>query len=389
MPKSRSLVISFGRFNPPTTGHAKLVALLQREASRLQADVILFPSMSQDAQRNPLPFAEKVWFLRQLFPQVKVSDNDVVRTPIRALKVASEMGYDRVYVVVGSDRAAEFQRFAKYVKPTGARTGEEIILSHYEVIVVAGERDPDSDAVEGMSASKLRAHAVANDFAAFQKGVPTQNISLARRLFASVRKHMNLREAFAQFYRQPGVRSPVFIMNGPLATFFRESLPQVTCPVVPIAEVTARSARVRNLLEMRDPFIVDAETASWPSVRQLVASLDTRQVRPVVYVKESVRLNEGHDWIRMRTRHGMMRVEVPCAVITESMRDVYTHMRDTLVTEADMKPKQPSEADRLKVSQKQQEIELKQRQGREMLQAKSRELQKKSREDANKLASGA
>ena len=119
MPSSRTVVLVFGRFNPPTTGHGALVNFVNQIAQRNSADVRVYPSQTQDSRKNPLPFRNKVAFLRKFFPKLFVSSNVSVRTPVDAFAEVSSLGYRRILMIVGSDRVRDFQKFARCVGDVG------------------------------------------------------------------------------------------------------------------------------------------------------------------------------------------------------------------------------------------------------------------------------
>ena len=155
--KNKPAVFSFGRFNPPTTGHAKLVDRLSRIAKQVKGDPMLFTSHSVDKKKNPLTHKQCVWYLRKFFgKKVKVPDV-AARTIFDICGALYDQGYKRIVMVVGSDRVREFDALIKKYNGTYGRHG------HYKFddiqIVSAGERDPDSDDVSGMSASKMSAAA--------------------------------------------------------------------------------------------------------------------------------------------------------------------------------------------------------------------------------------
>ena len=159
------LTIVFGRFNPPTVGHEKLL----KSAKQVSAggDIKIYPSRSQDPKKNPLDPDEKASYMKKMFPDFK---NDIVNDPemktiFNVLVAANEDGYDSVTIVVGSDRQAEFENLAtKY-------NGELYTFANIRV-VSAGVRDADAEGVEGMSASKMRAAVADDDFKAFRSGTP-------------------------------------------------------------------------------------------------------------------------------------------------------------------------------------------------------------------------
>lgn len=196
----RPVVMVFGRFNPPTTGHEALIQFVQSIAHRVNGDVRVYPSQSQDARKNPLPFRSKVTFLRKFFPGVIISDNTAVRTPIDALAEVSALGYTHVILVAGSDRVGDFEKLGAYLLPRNSPkydASKHIAIERYQVVAVPGNRDPDAEDVTGMSASKMRAFAKDNNLDAFMQGVPSHvSRSVAQDLFKQVRQYMGLHEAF-------------------------------------------------------------------------------------------------------------------------------------------------------------------------------------------------
>ena len=142
---------TFGRFNPPTeAGHGKLVSAVQSHAEESGGTHYIFPSHTQDSKKNPLSHGEKASALRKLFPDANVVSNSKVKTAIDAMKHLESKGHTHVTMVVGSDRVKEFHTLLnKY------RTKEFPGIKKVEV-KSAGQRDPDAEGAEGMSASKLR-----------------------------------------------------------------------------------------------------------------------------------------------------------------------------------------------------------------------------------------
>lgn len=192
--KEKAVVFMFGRFNPPTAGHEKLVEKAVATARRMGIrDVRLYPSLSQDPKKNPLPHREKVKFLQRFFPKVKVVDDKDAISPFAVARLLDDEGIKRVVMIAGGDRRSEFQTgISKYV----GHSDPNLSLGFEEFTVVgAGARDPDAEGVSGMSASKLRGFAAAKDFGNFVKGLPSRASRRdADALFAAVRKGMNLRE---------------------------------------------------------------------------------------------------------------------------------------------------------------------------------------------------
>jgi len=185
-----TLTVAFGRFNPPTTGHEKLLNTVASSSD--DGDYVIIPSRSQDKKKNPLDPDMKVSVMKQMFPQhsEKIINDPGNKTIFDILKRAHNDGYTGVRIVGGADRQKEFDKLVNNYN------GKMYQFDNIEVRS-AGDRDPDSDSVEGMSASKQRKAAAENDFDNFLKGVPTaMNKKAARELFDNVRKSMNIKEGW-------------------------------------------------------------------------------------------------------------------------------------------------------------------------------------------------
>jgi hypothetical protein len=160
-----TIAITFGRFNPPTIGHEALIKRVAREAKN--GEYRIYPSRSQDPKKNPLDPGTKIKFMRKAYPEHAnaIIANDGMRSIFDVLTALDSEGYSGVTLVVGGDRVSEFNSLAN--KYNGK-------LYNFETIdvVSAGERDPDSEGVEGMSASKLRKAAAEDDFKTFDQGMP-------------------------------------------------------------------------------------------------------------------------------------------------------------------------------------------------------------------------
>jgi len=185
-----TLTIAFGRFNPPTTGHEKLLDNVASSSD--DDDYIIVPSRSQDAKKNPLDANMKVSVMQKMFPKhkSKIVNDESNRTIFDVLKKAHTDGYAGVRIVGGADRVGEFEKLANNYN------GKLYQFDNLEVMS-AGERDPDSDDVTGMSASKQRKAAAENDIKTFMKGVP-KSLSQkdAEQLFKKIRSSMNIKEGW-------------------------------------------------------------------------------------------------------------------------------------------------------------------------------------------------
>lgn len=195
----KTVVFTFGRFNPPTTGHVKLIEKIVKTARQDSADYRIYLSWSQDAKKNPLKLTDKVKYLKLSAPRYKSGIRSEEVTNVFGVLVSlHDAGYEKVVMVVGSDRVSEFKILIKKYNGKAARHGS---YEFKEIEVVsAGDRDPDADDVSGMSASKLRELASENNFEQFQLGVsPDLSDSNAKKLFDAVRSGMQIRENVKSF----------------------------------------------------------------------------------------------------------------------------------------------------------------------------------------------
>ena len=189
---SGKVVFAFGRFNPPTTGHEKLI---NKVAQISGSDPYrIYPSFTQNPKKDPLPHALKVAYMRKMFSRHArniIADKKALTAMHIAVKLYDE-GFRDLVMVAGSDRIKEFDSLLKkYNGVTGKRHG------YYKFntisVVSAGERDPDAEGVTGMSASKMRAAAVEGDSKSFMMGLP-KGFRDGNKLFQDVRKYMGIRE---------------------------------------------------------------------------------------------------------------------------------------------------------------------------------------------------
>ncbi len=183
-----SISVVFGRFNPPTLGHQKLFDVLSEVADNKEYRI--YPSRSNDAKKNPLDPTTKISVMREMYPDHsdKIVDDNNIRNILDVLKNLCEEGYKKVNIVVGSDRQTEFEKL------TNQYNGDLYFFEEIN-IVSAGERDPDSDNIEGISASKLRKFVVEGNYQEFAQGIPnTFNSTKSQKLYNILRQSMNIDE---------------------------------------------------------------------------------------------------------------------------------------------------------------------------------------------------
>jgi transcription antitermination factor NusG len=177
-------VISFGRMNPITIGHEKLVNKIISIAGKENATPMIFLSHSNDAKKNPLTYDQKIKYAQRAFGIIITKSK--AKTPIQVL-VELQSKYKNIIFVAGSDRVDAFDDLLNNYN------GKDYTYDSIEV-VSAGERDPDAEGVSGVSASKMRALAVDNNLEEFTKGLPRKLQSSAEEILVTIRKGMNINE---------------------------------------------------------------------------------------------------------------------------------------------------------------------------------------------------
>lgn len=191
--EEKTVFFTFGRMNPPTIGHEKLLDKLSKSAGKNPYKVFL--SQSQDPKKNPLTYKDKVKAARKMFPKHarSIMLDASVKTVFDALTKLYNEGYKNVAMVVGSDRIREFDILLK--KYNGKKGNHGLYNFQKITVVSAGDRDPDAEGATGMSASKMRAAASAGDFSQFAQGMP-KSIGNAdtKSVYNAVRKGMGLKE---------------------------------------------------------------------------------------------------------------------------------------------------------------------------------------------------
>ncbi len=185
-----SISVTFGRFNPPTVGHEKLLNRVAQQAKSSGGEYRIYPSRSEDPKKNPLDPGTKIGFMKQAYPDHAnaIQNNEDMRTIFDVLSTLDSEGYSTVNLVVGGDRVSEFNSLAqKY-------NGDLYTFDEINV-VSAGARDPDGEGVEGMSASKLRKAAAEDDFDSFKRGM-TKSLGKdgTEKLYTTLRQAMQVEE---------------------------------------------------------------------------------------------------------------------------------------------------------------------------------------------------
>ena len=188
---SRETTFTFGRYNPPTIGHEVLFNKVKDIARG--GKYRIYASKSEDPKKNPLPYKSKIKLLRKMFPKHarNIVDDTKVRNVFDVLVNMYDAGFHKVNLVVGSDRVKEFDILLNKYNGVKGRHGFYKLKIN---VISAGERDPDSDGAEGMSASKMRMAAQQNDLKLFSQGLP-KDFKRIEDLFNAVRTGMGLKES--------------------------------------------------------------------------------------------------------------------------------------------------------------------------------------------------
>ena len=194
-----TLTVAFGRFTPPHLGHLQLMNTAANSVEGDKDDYIIVPSRSNDPKKNPLDPNTKVDIMKAMFPQHadSILNNTSARTIFDVLNAANDEGYANVKIVGGADRVKEFTKLANNYN------GKLYDFDKVDVIS-SGERDPDGEGVEGLSASRMRLAASENDFKAFSKGLPKDlDKDSKKQIFTAVRSSMGINEEWGIWEMAP------------------------------------------------------------------------------------------------------------------------------------------------------------------------------------------
>jgi len=194
-----TLTVAFGRFNPPHLGHLQLMNTASSSVEGDKDNYVIVPSRSNDPKKNPLDPNTKVDIMKAMFPQHadNIMNDNNTRTIFDVLNAANNDGYANVRIVGGADRVKEFTKLANNYN------GKLYDFDKVDV-VSSGDRDPDSDGIEGLSASRMRLAASENDFKAFSKGLPKDlDKDNKKQIFTAVRSSMGINEEWGIWEMAP------------------------------------------------------------------------------------------------------------------------------------------------------------------------------------------
>jgi hypothetical protein len=179
----KTAVFSFGRMNPPTTGHGKLIKKVISVAKKEKGIPMIYPSKTEDKKKNPLTYKTKIAVLTNVFGDI-INTDTTIKTPFDVLEYLNDKKFSKVVFVVGSDRVAEFKKnMSKFVDSDLDNIKDFSVAS-------AGDRDPDAEGVKGISGSKMREYVKKDKFKKFASGLMTTNTKLAKKVFKELQKRM-------------------------------------------------------------------------------------------------------------------------------------------------------------------------------------------------------
>lgn len=186
-----AVVITFGRFNPPSLGHENLINAVQEQAEELEAEYRIYPSRTSDKKQNPLDFKTKYNILQHVFPDHAeniINDPENGDNIYDILTSLHDEGYHHVIIVCGEENVQKYEKIAQKYNGT--------VYDFYGVEVVgAGMADPDNDKTEGITSSMMRKAALENDYETFKQGLPgSVSKKECRAIYMQVRKSLNLKE---------------------------------------------------------------------------------------------------------------------------------------------------------------------------------------------------
>ena len=288
-----TLTVAFGRFNPPTTGHEKLLDTVATSSD--DGDYVIVPSRSQDKKKNPLDADAKVDVMRRMFPnhKEKIINDGGNRTIFDVLKKAHNDGYAGIRIVGGADRQKEFDKLVN------AYNGKMYQFDNIEVRS-AGDRDPDSEGVEGMSASKQRKAAAEGDFDTFVQGVPaSMEKEEIKKLYKQIRAAMQIEEGWRMWEI-----APKFDWKNLRENYIRENVYKIgqfveNLNTGVVGEIIRRGANhlicVTEDKFMFKSWIKDVTEAKKPPIVSGVPA-NQREVGTDAYLKYVQKMVPGSDW---------------------------------------------------------------------------------------------
>jgi len=280
----KPVVMAFGRMNPPTTGHLKLIDKVRELADKNDAHHEVIVSHSQDSKKNPLSGAQKVKHLKRYSPGTNfTSASKEEPTIMHHAARLNAAGHDHLIVVAGSDRVKEMHDLLHRYNGKPDKSGK--VPYNFKKIEVksAGHRDPDAEGAEGMSGTKMREHAKQNNFSSFRQGVPSHvSDHHAKELMNDVRKGMGINEDVNR-----GQFKAIFVTGGPGSgkdILIREAIAESKCVELNFIQATDILSDKQKLSEQSR----DLRRESIRSRGPLIINGPADDIQRIGYIKEEL-----------------------------------------------------------------------------------------------------
>lgn len=312
----KKAVFAFGRMNPPTSGHEKLIKKVLEIAKKNNATPFIFVSHTQDPKKNPLTSKQKIKYVSLGIPEAEAHlvYDPSVKTPFDALKYIENKGFSDVILIAGSDRVKEMKdSLSKYINHPDPE--KRFSLDSFDA-VSAGDRDPDADGVTGMSASKMRAAVVANNFDLFKSGVPSRLSSrFAKEMFNDIKAAMHIREMVEH------VQALKNTLNIP-----RRDMPQIKRDFIPdfIQTLKAKGINITNRKIVVDTLKPTQNEVNLDKVKEKYQKFaNGKEPKPFIVSLDNYILDGHHQLFALKTLDANM--QVPCYVVGVRMKDLLTY----------------------------------------------------------------
>ena len=314
----KTAVFTFGRMNPPTLGHEKLIKKVLEVASKNNAKPFIFISNTKDSKKNPLTTEQKIKYLRLSIPDAEkhIYTDSSIKTPFDALKTVEKMGFTDVIFVGGSDQVNDlYPSLKRYVKhPDKSKSFE---LESFTV-VSAGERIQDGTGVDAASSTKLRLAASKNDFSEFKKTVPSKlSEKFAKEMFDAIRSSMKIESIVEEVQKLKNT------LNIP-----RSSMPQIKKDFIPdfIKSLKNKGVGVSKRDVLVDALRPTQNEINMDKVKEKYKKLKNgKDVKPFIISSDNYILDGHHQLFALKSLDS--RMQVPCYVVNVKMTDLlkYAH----------------------------------------------------------------
>jgi hypothetical protein len=150
-------VFAFGRFNPPTIGHQKLIQKVQSMTKQVNGKGYIFLSHKQNNKTDPLSFKEKQQYITTHINDSTLEVGDATaNTIIKALQVIQAQGRTRIIMIAGDDRIVEFQKLLNQYNGRPDKAGNDLYKFDEILVVSAGHLRPGNSPSKAIGMNSAR-----------------------------------------------------------------------------------------------------------------------------------------------------------------------------------------------------------------------------------------